>query len=228
MRFNGGPTQTTALLAGRTLTTDQRGVGYSRTIDNPSIPNATGGDGTDIGAFEFGAHIKAVSSKTHGSVGSFAISIPLIGPKFGVECRDGGTSGTYKVIVTFPTSVTVSSASATPDPAAPGATGSVSSFSVSGSKVTVNLTGVSNAQTLLITLSSVSGVNTNDVTVPLGVLLGDVNGDGSVTQKDVTRTQSKVGQAVNKSTFREDVTVDGSISSTDVNLVQSKVGTALP
>ncbi len=154
MRFNGGPTQTTALLAGSpavdkgtsnvltgTLTTDQRGVGYSRTIDNPSIPNATGGDGTDIGAFEFGAHIKAVSSKTHGSVGSFAISIPLIGPKFGVECRDGGTSGTYKVIVTFPTSVTVSSASATPDPAAPGATGSVSSFSVSGSKVTVNLTG---------------------------------------------------------------------------------------
>ena len=83
-------------------------------------------------------------------------------------------------------------------------------------------------QTLLITLSSVSGVNTNDVTVPLGVLLGDVNGDGSVTQKDVTRTQSKVGQAVNKSTFREDVTLDGSINSTDVNLVQSKVGTALP
>jgi hypothetical protein len=63
---NGGPTQTVSLLAGSpaidkgtsigltgTLTTDQRG--FSRTVDNTSIVNATGGDGTDIGAFEFGA-----------------------------------------------------------------------------------------------------------------------------------------------------------------------------
>jgi hypothetical protein len=64
---NGGPTQTVALVAGSpaidkgtsmgltgTLTTDQRG--FSRTVDNTAITNATGGDGTDIGAFEFGAH----------------------------------------------------------------------------------------------------------------------------------------------------------------------------
>src|SRR5438105_13812191 len=67
LRNNGGPTQTVALLQGSpaidkgtsngltgTLTTDQRG--FARTVDNGSIPNATGGDGTDIGAFEFGAH----------------------------------------------------------------------------------------------------------------------------------------------------------------------------
>ena len=66
LRDNGGPTQTVALMTGSpaidkgtsiglsgTLTTDQRG--FSRTVDNTSIPNATGGDGTDIGAFEFGA-----------------------------------------------------------------------------------------------------------------------------------------------------------------------------
>jgi hypothetical protein len=33
-------------------TTDQRGTGFARTVDFASIPNATGGDGTDIGAFE--------------------------------------------------------------------------------------------------------------------------------------------------------------------------------
>src|SRR5205823_336868 len=33
------------------LTTDQRR--RSRPCDNPAIPNAAGGDGTDIGAFEF-------------------------------------------------------------------------------------------------------------------------------------------------------------------------------
>ena len=67
LRDNGGSTQTIALLSGSpaidkgtsngltgTLTTDQRG--FSRTVDNSSIPNPPGGDGTDIGAFEFGAH----------------------------------------------------------------------------------------------------------------------------------------------------------------------------
>src|SRR5204862_4817240 len=63
LRFNGGPTQTIALLPGSpaldkgtsvslagTLTTDQRGTGFPRKFDNLSIANATGGDGTDIGA----------------------------------------------------------------------------------------------------------------------------------------------------------------------------------
>lgn len=56
---NGGPTKTLALLWGSPavdkgksfgLTTDQRGV--SRTYDFGALTNATGGDGTDIGAFE--------------------------------------------------------------------------------------------------------------------------------------------------------------------------------
>jgi len=66
LRNNGGPTQTIALVSGSlaidkgtsagltgTLTTDQRGL--ARTVDRSAAANATGGDGTDIGAFEFGA-----------------------------------------------------------------------------------------------------------------------------------------------------------------------------
>ena len=245
LQINGGPLETVALLSGSpaidkgtsngltgTLITDQRGVGYKRKIDKSS-PNATGGDGADIGAFEFGAQIKAVSRKTHGTAGNFSIKLPAIGPKLGVECRTGGNSGIHNVIVTFPTAVTVGSASVTPDPKAPSASGSVSSFSVSGSKVTVNLTGVSNAQRIVITLFSVSdGTNTNNVSVPMGVLLGDTNNNGFVTStgspNDVTLTQSKVGQIVSGSNFREDVNLNGLINSTDVNLVQSKVGTKLP
>ena len=59
---NGGPTQTMALGYGSlaidrginssSLTTDQRGVGFARTYDNPAVTNANGGDGTDVGAFE--------------------------------------------------------------------------------------------------------------------------------------------------------------------------------
>ncbi len=34
------------------LTTDVRGTGFPRTVDDPGVPNATGGDGSDVGAFE--------------------------------------------------------------------------------------------------------------------------------------------------------------------------------
>jgi hypothetical protein len=61
LQDNGGPTPTMALLPGSPaidqgnsfgLTTDQRGA--LRPFDFPSIPNASGGDGSDIGAFEVG------------------------------------------------------------------------------------------------------------------------------------------------------------------------------
>jgi len=70
LQDNGGPTPTCAPLPGspaidqgRNLsgpTTDQRG--RYRTYDDPNIPNATGGDGTDIGAVEV--------SPAHGIVGT--------------------------------------------------------------------------------------------------------------------------------------------------------------
>jgi hypothetical protein len=62
LQDNGGPTFTHALMTGSPAidkgknfsgsTNDQRGTSFARTVDNPSIANATGGDGTDIGAFE--------------------------------------------------------------------------------------------------------------------------------------------------------------------------------
>jgi uncharacterized delta-60 repeat protein len=242
LQNNGGSTKTIALLAGSPaidkgssngltgqLTTEQRGVGYVRRVDNPAIDNATGGDGVDIGAFEVGGRkISAVSRKTHASAGVFDIKLPVTGT-LGVECRKGGSTHVFKVIVTFPSPVTASDATVSPDPAAPGATASVSGFNVSGSKVGVNLTGVSNAQTILITFVGVSdGSARNDVSIPMGVLLGDTDKNGSVTSTDVTLAQSKSGQPVDGTNFREDVTLDGIIGSSDVNLVQSKVGTGLP
>src|SRR5882724_12484158 len=62
LAYYGGPTPTHILLTGSPAidkgknlsgaTTDQRGVGFTRTLDDGSIANASGGDGTDIGAFE--------------------------------------------------------------------------------------------------------------------------------------------------------------------------------
>ena len=81
----------------------------------------------------------SVSRKMHGAA-VFDIALPLTGAA-GIECRTGGVNNNHQVIVTFPSAVGLTSASVTTG------VGNVSSFAVSGGQVTVNLTGVSNAQT---------------------------------------------------------------------------------
>jgi hypothetical protein len=229
LQNNGGPTLTRALLTGSPAidkghssgsTTDQRG--FPRTFDDPAIPNAIGGDGdgTDIGATELFAPF-AVSRKLHGAA-AFGINLPLTGTA-GIECRGGGVNNDHQVIMTFPSLVTVTSTSVTTG------TGSVSNSAVSGGQVTVNLTGVTNAQTLVLTLFGVNnGTTTSDVTVPMGVLLSDTNGNGSVSASDIAQTKAQSGQAAIATNFRTDVNVSGSISAADISLVKSKAGTSLP
>lgn len=108
--------------------------------------------------------------------------------------------------------------------------GSVSSANGNGTTtVTVNLTGVTNAQRLTVTLSGISdGTNIGDISVPMGLLIGDTSGNGTVNASDVSLTKLKSGQPIDANNFRSDVTVSGSINASDVSLVKSKSGTALP
>ena len=107
-------------------------------------------------------------------------------------------------MMTFPSAVTVASASVTQDPLAQAASGDVSSVSANGSTVTVNLTGVTNAQKILVNLLGISdGINIGSVSVPMGVLLGDTNKSRSVDSADVTLTRSKSGHATPKCPTRE-------------------------
>lgn len=123
----------------------------------------------------------------------------------------------------FPAPVTLTSASVTTG------TGSVNNFSVNGAQVTVNLTGVVNAQTIVTTLFDVSnGTNTSNVTIPTDVLLGDTNGNGSVSASDIAQTKAQSGQTATGTNFRTDVNVSGAITAADIALVKSRSGTALP
>jgi hypothetical protein len=100
---------------------------------------------------------------------------------------------------------------------------------VNGPLVTVNLTKVTNAQTVTITLTNVSdNTNTGNVSLPMAVLAGDTNADTFVNSADITQTKSQSGSAVTSSNFREDLNTDGFINSADITLVKSKSGTALP
>lgn len=83
LSLNGGPTRTIALMTGSpaidkgklqgSVTTDQRG--RTRPFDNTSIPSATGGDGSDIGAFEVNAPEPQISVRRVLAVDSFGPEI---------------------------------------------------------------------------------------------------------------------------------------------------------
>jgi uncharacterized protein DUF5650/dockerin type I repeat protein len=169
-----------------------------------------------------GIAFSAVSRKVHG-VTPFDINLPP-SPNTGVECRIGGATNDFRVVFTFPNTVTFNSASVS------SGTGSVSSSSGGGTAtVTVDLTGVTNAQVITVTLTNVHSGSVNaDVTVPMGVLFGDTNGNGSVNSTDVSQTKLKSGQGVDVTNFRTDVNVSNSINATDVSSVKLRVGTALP
>jgi uncharacterized protein (TIGR02597 family) len=160
---------------------------------------------------------KAVSRKNHGS-GTFDITLPLAG-NLGVECRSGGPT---QIVLTFPGTVTFSSTAVS--------SGSVSNTSGSGTtSVTVNLSGLSNAQKATLNLTGVTnGTFTANVAVPIGILFGDVTGNGSVNATDVSQAKSSSGQAATASNFRSDVIINGLINSTDISSVKSSSGTAIP
>jgi hypothetical protein len=180
-----------------------------------------------------------VSRKNHVSAGTFDIDLPLTGNP-GIECRSGGANGDYQLVFTFANTLTnVESATVTAHDPASG-TGTVSGSPVVGpdaglgltaSQCAVNLTNVSNAQYITVSLTNVSdsvGNFSSAVSVPMGVLLGDVNANRLVNSTDTSLVQAQSGKPVTLSNFRMDVNANGLINSTDTSIVQSKSGTGLP
>jgi hypothetical protein len=168
-----------------------------------------------------GGNTCAVSRKMHGSGATalpFDVNLPLTGHR-GVEYRTGGSAGDYQVIVNFPGAVTVGSASIV------GGSGTAAIASVQHSTVTLNLTGITSPQATAVRLANVNnGVSTSDLTIPLTVLVGDVNGDGNVNAGDALLTRSRSGQATNVDNFRADVNGDGTINSGDAAIVRGNSG----
>ena len=165
---------------------------------------------------------QVISRKLHGGA-PFDVALPLTGTA-GIECRSGGESGNHQIVATFGAPVTFTFAAVT------SGAGSVTTATGSGTTaLTVNLTSVTNAQRITVTLFGLSdGANTGELGIPMGVLLGDTSGNGSVNASDVSQTKSKSGQVVDATNFRTDVTVSNSINASDVGIVKSKAGTSLP
>ena len=169
--------------------------------------------------------LSAVSRKIHGAAGTFDVDLPLSGTP-GEECRTGGAGGDHTVVVTFTNNVVSGNATVT------SGIGNVAGSPVfSGNTMTINLTGVANAQTIIITLSNVTDEFSQvlpDSTVSVSFLRGDTNGNGSVNASDVSQSKTRLGQTVDATNFRSDVNVNGSINATDIGLIKSSIGMALP
>jgi hypothetical protein len=177
---------------------------------------------TPSAAFTIGS---AVSRKTHGAAGAFDVLLPLSGTA-GVENRLAGSTGNHTIVVTFNRQIASGAAAVT------SGTGTVSGAPmISGSTVTVNLTGVTDAQNLSLTLDDMTSTNAEvlpDTVVRIGFLAGDVNGAGGVNTSDIGQVKSLSGQGVTSRNFRSDVNTSGTINSTDIGIVKSRSGNSLP
>ncbi|HEU0208320.1 MAG TPA: cadherin-like beta sandwich domain-containing protein, partial [Candidatus Udaeobacter sp.] len=176
----------------------------------------------DIGADEINlvapTLVSAVSRKVHGAAGPFDITLP------GIESRSGGATNAYQMVFTFAAPVNVGSATIT------SGTGVIAMASGNGTNtITVDLTGVTNAQYLTVKLLCVDDtVNLGSVSATMGVLIGDATASGAVNNTDVSQVKADVSAPVDGTNFRSDVTASGDINSSDVGLTKLKSGTALP
>ncbi len=160
-----------------------------------------------------------LSRKVHGAAGTFDIPLPLAGIA-GIECRTGGVS---QIVMSFAQPVTFTGATVS------GGTGTVSSTSGSGTNsAVINLTGVTDAQVLTVTLNGASaGGPTAEIPVTIRVLLGDTTENAIVNASDVSQAKSFSGAITTPGNFRSDVTANGVINSSDIGAIKSQSGSAL-
>ena len=137
----------------------------------------------------------------------------------------------YTIVVSLSAAVTVSGNPQAELIAGSGTVGSGGTpnggmVTVSGNTVTIPLTNVTNQQNIQVRLNGVNG--SSSFIIPMGVLVGDTNGDRIVNAGDAAQTKGRSGQTTDGTNFRSDVNTNGIINVGDTSAVKSHSGTALP
>lgn len=165
--------------------------------------------------------VSAVSRKTHAAAGTFDVNLPLTGTP-GVECRSGGPKGNHTLVFTFKSNLVSGAATVT------AGTGRVVGTPViSGNSMTINLTGVTDAQTMTITLQNMKDVANQvlpDTPVSISFLLGDISANGKVDKSDYKEVNARKGRRVNASNFRDDINLSGVVDKPDIQSVRANNG----
>ena len=166
--------------------------------------------------------VNAAVRKTHGAAGLFDFRMPLTGTR-GVEPRPGTSGGGHQLVFSFSNSITGGTAAVTAGP------GTVGSTSFSGTEFIVNLTGVTDARKVTVTLTNVTDNLAHvlpTASLSIGFLLGDVNRDGAVNGADISETKSLIStpSTVSPVNIVADVKLDGKLNIADAAVVKANVG----
>lgn len=167
----------------------------------------------------------AASRKTHGSAGDFEIDLPLGGPA-GIESRSEGANG-HNLVFSFDGDL---------DPAQENLEVAFSDGQlagtpvVSGSTLSVRVTGVPNASRCTISLSGLKSAAgaIYDGSLTFAVLEGDTNASQFVNVADAAGIRQQSGQPVNAANFRSDINANGSINVGDAAVQRQRSGSSLP
>ncbi len=169
--------------------------------------------------------LELVAAVSH--LGHFDIELPLVGPP-GIECREGGLQPKFTVVLTFNNEIaSVEDAAAT--------CGYVRSSMINrdnAHQLLVDLVASScNAQNVTVTVTGVHDDQGNvlpSANVTMGLLLGDVTGDGVVNSADTREVKQDRNARTDGDNFREDINTNGQIDGADFSIVKGQVGTMLP
>jgi PKD repeat protein len=170
-----------------------------------------------------------VSRRMHGTISTpFDIDLPL-GGTAGEECRLPGPGGTYQLIYTFQRNITQHGTATLVK-----GTANIDSV-VSGpaaNEVTVNLSGVTDRQHLVLRLDGAQdteGTILNNLPARMDVLVGDVNGSGRTDNGDAIAIRNLAGAVPNNTaTSRADVNCSGRVDNGDATAVHNNAGAVIP
>jgi hypothetical protein len=158
--------------------------------------------------------------------GGFEIDLPLSGSP-GIEDRSGGRDGSFTLEFSFNNELASVGSAVT-------SCGTVASSMIDPAdahRYIVNLSNVTcNAQDITVTLNDVRDTQSNllpRASVVMGLLLGDVDGNGSVTRSDFVIAKTDQGQPTDETNFRADINANGTIDLQDAKTVKRQIGTSL-
>lgn len=219
---NGGPTPTCSLLPGSPAIDAGSNSGAPET-DQRGLPRIQDGNNDGLAICDMGAVempttlalqlITAVSRKTHGAQGDFDIALGgsgVEGRLHGPELIIAGFNQPVLRVTNTLADVSLSS-------------GSIASLNVSGSVLTINLSGVINGQPLIVTFPGIKGIATpvSPATTCIPVLYGDANISRSTNILDVVSIRNSLHTVAASNNFTADVNTDGSINIFDMVTVRN-------
>ena len=140
-----------------------------------------------------------------------------------MECRNSDSSHT--LVFTFNNNVVSGNAQVS------SGIGNPSTPVFSGHTMTVNLTGVADAQRLTVSLTGVTDEFSQtlaNTALSIKMLVGDINGNGVVSASDVAQAKAASGSPMLDTTFRADANASGVINATDIGLIKAKAGNSVP